>query len=206
MKLNLSPSNNNVNVIDMFKAYNNQYISLLLLNIYIIDRSQLNYSDFSAFLVNKKILDDNRDIKEFLNQLFRGIDVNYSEVIKYFYICFYIIFNSPNDFDRLVNIMSLDEGIIAHKLSIIYIDISFIHLIVNWRSKGEMQYFLDLCNSKLGNKNDITIEKFFFFFQIPPLSISEMIWLCNYFDASKKGFVYLFIIYIFLFCFLFFLG
>lgn len=49
---------------------------------------------------------------------------------------------------------------------------------------------MDLCNNKLGNKNDITISKFFFYFQIPPLSISEMLWLCNYFDASKKGLVY----------------
>lgn len=26
MKLNLSPSNNNVNIIELFKSYNNQYI------------------------------------------------------------------------------------------------------------------------------------------------------------------------------------
>lgn len=35
--------------------------------------------------MNKKVLDDDRDIKTFLNFLFRGIDVNYKQVIEYIY-------------------------------------------------------------------------------------------------------------------------
>lgn len=68
--------------------------------------------------MNKKVLDDDRDIKVFLNTLFRGIDVNYNQIIEYILSCYKLY--SPNDFDRFVNIMSLDDGIIAHKLSKYY--------------------------------------------------------------------------------------
>lgn len=98
----------------------------------------MSYDEFTAFTLKKEIIPNSKIPNTYYKYYYENLDLKHTGFIQYYNI----IYISSSDIDRIVNTSNLDEGLIANKIK-------------KWRTKDEMNYFLELCQNKFYNRKYI---------------------------------------------------